>query len=86
MCRLLFYLGQESIFLSDILMAPQHSILEMSVRGANHIPHLSRDEKTSGRNHSINLDGFGVAWYLPHDARRRSHDPSERSLSLTRKW
>ena len=41
-----------------------------------HAPHpptgLPASEKSSGRNHCINLDGFGVAWYLPasHVSRR----------------
>ncbi|KDE05682.1 hypothetical protein MVLG_03916 [Microbotryum lychnidis-dioicae p1A1 Lamole] len=56
MCRLLVVKSEQPIQLSQLLTAPAHSIINQASD--------SRLRLDAG---SINADGFGVAWYGPHD-------------------
>lgn len=51
MCRLVAYLGQESIFLDHLITNPQHSLTVQSYQP---------QEMTAGL---LNADGFGIGWY-----------------------
>ncbi|SCZ87344.1 BZ3500_MvSof-1268-A1-R1_Chr2-2g04810 [Microbotryum saponariae] len=55
-CRLLVVKSEQPIQLSQLLTAPAHSIINQASD--------SRLRLDAG---SINADGFGVAWYGPHD-------------------
>jgi ergothioneine biosynthesis protein EgtC len=51
MCRLVAYLGQESIFLDHLITKPKHSLTVQSYQP---------QEMTAGL---LNADGFGIGWY-----------------------
>lgn len=59
MCRHLAYLGPP-VAVADLLLAPQHSLLEQTWAPA--------DMRGSG---SVNADGFGFGWYDDTDRARR---------------
>ncbi len=56
MCRLVGYLGQDSIFLEELITKPQHSLEAQSYQPR---------EMSAGL---LNADGFGVGWYAPDQA------------------
>jgi len=51
MCRLVGYLGTQSVLLEDLISQPQHSLIVQSYQP---------QEMTSGL---LNADGFGIGWY-----------------------
>lgn len=51
MCRFVLYLG-EPLLLSELLVAPAHSLIRQSFASKE-------------RKEPLNGDGFGVAWYVP---------------------
>lgn len=55
MCRFLGYLGKTPILMSDLLNRPKNSLVNQSW-AAKEGPH------------SVNADGFGIAWYAPEIA------------------
>jgi glutamine amidotransferase len=67
MCRWVFYIGQQPVILEDILIKPDHAIVEQV--NERFLPGLyygletddKADLKTS--NTWLNVHGFGVAWY-----------------------
>jgi len=56
MCRLVAYLGQESIFLDRLITEPKHALTVQSYQP---------QEMTAGL---LNADGFGIGWYAPNRA------------------
>jgi glutamine amidotransferase len=52
MCRFLFYEGTP-VVLSDLLFAPQHSLIKQSF-------------ESTEREEPLNGDGFGLSWYVPN--------------------
>jgi len=56
MCRLVGYLGQDSLFLEHLISKPNHSLTVQSYQPL---------EMTSGL---LNADGFGIGWYAPDQA------------------
>jgi ergothioneine biosynthesis protein EgtC len=56
MCRLVAYLGQESIFLDRLITKPKHSLTVQSYQP---------QEMTAGL---LNADGFGIGWYVAEQA------------------
>lgn len=59
MCRFVFYKGR-SIRVSDIFVHPDNSLLAQSNDGGFHPGIIDSDNI---RNHKINGDGYGFAWY-----------------------
>lgn len=57
MCRWITVLSSEDLSLSDVVLAPQNSLLQLS-RDASFNPRYS-----TVNNHTTNGDGFGVGWY-----------------------
>lgn len=78
MCRWLVYIG-EKILLSDILITPQHSLLNQSLPNrALNTPDVKcsdyyNEKEHKKRNHNTNGDGFGVAWYTHIKHLERAH-------------
>jgi ergothioneine biosynthesis protein EgtC len=56
MCRLVAYLGEESIFLDHLIIKSKHSLTVQSYQP---------QEMTAGL---LNADGFGIGWYVPEQA------------------
>src|ERR671932_554690 len=75
MCRMVAYLGGPEVTLSSIVLEPEHSLLVQS---------YAPKEMMSG---VVNVDGFGVGWYVPEideePAVYRSNGPlwSDRSFA-----
>lgn len=74
MCRFLIYKGKR-ILLADILSRPEHSLISQASRREAYTPGVEKSENysamhTSKRNHNVNADGFGIAYY---DSMSRSH-------------
>lgn len=63
MCRWITVLSSENISLSDVVLAPQNSLLQLS-RDASFRPGFSNEN-----NHVTNGDGFGIGWYHSNLAR-----------------
>lgn len=62
MCRWMVYKGQE-VLLAELVTRPSNSIIHQS-RHSPYLPYLQGTaEEIKARNHAINGDGFGVAWY-----------------------
>jgi predicted glutamine amidotransferase len=83
MCRWLVYYGP-AVLLEDLLCHPQHSLIHQS-RAAPFTPHI---HPNPSRNHHVNGDGFGIAWYetdfaVRHKAHRH-HTRTEIALELSR--
>ena len=58
MCRWLVYYGP-AVLLDDLLCRPEHSLIHQSC-SAPFTPYIHQN---AARNHHINGDGFGIAWY-----------------------
>jgi len=59
MCRWFIYFG-DKILLRDILFTSKHSIIKQSYQ-KKFTPFLEEPNK---RDHEVNVDGFGVGWYV----------------------
>lgn len=57
MCRWLVYKGQP-ILLDDLLCRCTHSLIHQSLEGR-----FTPGQENPLRNHMVNGDGFGIAWY-----------------------
>ena len=67
MCRFVIYHGKR-ILLSDILTKPEHSLISQASRRDAYTPGASDsalydETQCNKRNHSVNADGFGLAYY-----------------------
>jgi glutamine amidotransferase len=58
MCRFFVYVGK-NVILKKILWDPENSILKQSYK-MTYTPDI--DDNT--RNHLVNVDGFGISWYI----------------------
>jgi len=67
MCRWITLLSSDPVSLSDIVLAPSNSLVQLAKDASFH------PEFSDMNNHAMNGDGFGVGWYhsniamLPHD-------------------
>eukprot|EP01089_Gocevia_fonbrunei_P003846 TRINITY_DN1379_c0_g1_i1.p1 TRINITY_DN1379_c0_g1~~TRINITY_DN1379_c0_g1_i1.p1 ORF type:complete len:311 (-),score=41.81 TRINITY_DN1379_c0_g1_i1:120-1052(-) len=62
MCRWTVYFGR-TVLLAQVVTHPTNSIIHQS-HESPYLPFLKGDKKEiSARNHAVNGDGFGVAWY-----------------------
>ena len=59
MCRWFIYCGQEML-LENILYKSNHSIIKQSYL-KKYTPFL---EELNNRDHEVNVDGFGIGWYI----------------------
>ena len=57
MCRWITLLSSEPVSLSDIVLAPSNSLVQLSKDASFH------PEFSNINNHNMNGDGFGVGWY-----------------------
>eukprot|EP01102_Stenamoeba_stenopodia_P020171 TRINITY_DN7774_c0_g1_i2.p1 TRINITY_DN7774_c0_g1~~TRINITY_DN7774_c0_g1_i2.p1 ORF type:complete len:347 (+),score=59.20 TRINITY_DN7774_c0_g1_i2:166-1206(+) len=70
MCRWLVYIGTDPVVAADIILKPIHSIVSQCYE--HYLPdivtnwNLSTLENLRRVNHTINGDGYGVGWYVPH--------------------
>jgi glutamine amidotransferase len=67
MCRFVIYHGKR-VLLSDILTKPEHSLISQASRRDAYTPGAENsdlyDEKLNNkRNHAVNADGFGLAYF-----------------------
>jgi len=67
MCRFVIYHGKR-ILISDILTKPEHSLISQASRRDAYTPGAEESELYSStqctkRNHAVNADGFGLAYY-----------------------
>ena len=60
MCRWITLLSTESFSLSDIVLSPSNSMVQMSIDASFHPGYGDTN------NHVMNGDGFGVGWYHSH--------------------
>lgn len=54
MCRFVAYIGKDDIFLSELLIKPNNSLIKQSL--------ISKESQTV-----TNGDGFGLGWYTPYN-------------------
>ena len=57
MCRWITVLGADAMLLSDIVMSPSNSLIQMSLNASYHPGYGEKN------NHITNADGFGIGWY-----------------------
>lgn len=60
MCRWITLLSSEPFSLSDIVLSPSNSLVQMSIDASFHPGYGDQN------NHVMNGDGFGVGWYHSH--------------------
>ncbi len=77
MCRFVIYKGKR-ILLADILSKPEHSLISQASRRDAYTPGVETSENynprhTTKRNHSVNADGFGLAYFDTKGPSRRTH-------------
>jgi len=81
MCRWVFYLGQQELLLEDLLIKPNHAIVEqVNVRflpGLYYGLEESDKEAMAASNNYLNAHGFGVAWYT---TKLSEFDPSIKGM------
>jgi len=66
MCRFIVYMGHD-VRLSDVVLLPEHSMVELGVKLNQNLPSIDRDTPwCSKRNAEINADGYGVGFYQKH--------------------
>lgn len=69
MCRWVLYFGSVEVRLEDVLVRPEHSLFAQSKKGGfvSHqlvrLAHFTDLINFLERNHSVNADGFGVAFW-----------------------
>jgi predicted glutamine amidotransferase len=70
MCRWVLFFGSEKVRISTVVLDPEHSLLSQSKRGGaaltKHVQleHLESVVNWLARNHQINGDGAGIAFFV----------------------
>jgi glutamine amidotransferase len=79
MCRWITLLSTESFSLSDIVLSPSNSMVQMSIDASFHPGYGDTN------NHVMNGDGFGVGWYHSNQYVDKSshHHPHQNAVDTT---
>lgn len=82
MCRWVVYFGRDKVRLEDVIVRPKHSLFAQAKHGglawndAVSLQHLPELLNFMQRNNAINVDGFGVAFFVD-DEKEEDKDKDE---------